>query len=503
MIIGLLGASGHMGISTLEEFLKIEEAKTIKVLLRKKDKRNKLVFKLQRTHKGFIEVFYGDISNKDDIVGFVEGCDYLFNLAAIIPPKSDKNPKLSYYVNEVGPINIIEAIEKHPKTKLIDITSVALYGHRNEKHPFERVGDPLLPSPYDIYAVHKLRSEYKILESNIPYFTIIRQTAMIYKEMLTANMSDGLMFHTPFNCPIEWSTAEDSGRLMANIVKEDIKGNLNFDNFWRKVFNLGAGESNRISGYKTLDGGFKLIGGTTSKFFEPHYNVIRNFHGGFYYDGDVLEKLFHYQNDLIDDYWKKIEKKYPYFALAKIIPSALIKRIAIKRLFKDDNSPQYWYKNGDVPRITAFFGNVEKYEQLPKKWKDFKIWDYEKYRSNSLYKSIDYGFDIDKNDKDITIEDLKSVAIKHGGRLLSKEFKTGDVYQILEWENSDNIKFTSRPYTILRGGHWFNPLYESNTWDFDRLSKKDKIFASYWYDSHDKDENVCYYMDENFQAKIK
>ena len=28
---------------------------------------------------------------------------------------------------------------------------------------------------------------------------------------------------------------------------------LNFDNFWRKVFNLGAGEVNRISGYETLE----------------------------------------------------------------------------------------------------------------------------------------------------------------------------------------------------------------------------------------------------------
>ena len=43
----------------------------------------------------------------------------------------------------------------------------------------------------------------------------------------------------------------------------------------------------------------------------------------------------------------------------------------------------------------------------------------------------------------------------------------------------------------------------SNTWDFDRLSKKDAIFAAFWYDSHDKDENVCYYMNDKYEAKIK
>ena len=503
MIIGLLGSSGHMGIKTLEEFLKIPEVNKVKVLLERKEKRNKLVKKLAHQNKGKVEILYGDIANKDDVIALVEKCDYLFNLAAVIPPKSDKHPELSYLANEVGANNLVDVLEEHPNVKFIDITSVALYGHRNDKHPFERVGDPLLPSVFDVYAAHKLRGEYRILESNIPYFAIIRQTAMIYLEMLMANMSDGLMFHTPFNDPLEWSTAEDSGLLMANIIREDLAGHLNFDNFWRKVFNLGAGEANRVSGYETLEGGFKLIGGTTKKFFEPHYNVTRNFHGGFYYDGDDLENLFHYQRDNFSDYWGKIKKKYSYYSLAKIVPSGLIKKFAIKRLFKDDNSPAYWYKHNDIARLTAFFGSKEAYENLSKNWDDFKMWDYLKVQSKDNYQPIDYGFDIDKSDKEITIEDLQNVARLHGGKLLSQEFKKGDVYTKLKWENSDGEIFFSRPYTILRGGHWHNPLYTSNTWDFDRLSKKDAIFAAFWYDSHDKNENVCYYMNDKYEAKIK
>ena len=504
MIIGLLGSSGHMGIKTLEEFLKIEGLTKVKVLLQKSEKkRNKLVKKLAKENKGKVEILYGDVSNKEDVIALVDKCDYVFNLAAVIPPKSDKHPELSYLANEVGPINLVEAIEERPNIKFIDITSVALYGHRNEKHPFERVGDPLLPSVFDVYAAHKLRGEYRILESNIPYFAIIRQTAMIYLEMLTANMSDGLMFHTPFNDPLEWSTAEDSGLLMANIVREDVAGHLNFDNFWRKVFNLGAGEENRISGYETVEGGFKLIGGSTKKFFEPHYNVTRNFHGGFYYDGDDLEKLFHYQRDKIGDYWGKIKKRYSYYGMAKFVPSGLIKKFAIKRLFKDSNSPQYWYKHNDIARLTAFYGSKEAYENLPKKWEEFKMWDYLSVQNVKNYQPIDYGFDINKSDKEVTIEDLQNVAKLHGGKLLSQEFKKGDVYAKLKWENSDGEIFFARPYTVIRGGHWFNPLYKSNTWDFDRLSKKDAIFAAFWYDSHLPEENHCYYMNERYEAKIK
>ena len=98
------------------------------------------------------------------------------------------------------------------------------------------------------------------------------------------------------------------------------------------------------------------------------------------------------------------------------------------RLFKDSNSPMYWYKHKDIPRLTAFFGGISEYEDLAKDWSDFSLWDYEKERDNIFYKPIDYGFDIEKEDKDITIEDLRNVAKKHGGRLLSEDFKTGDVF---------------------------------------------------------------------------
>ncbi len=503
MIVGLLGSSGHMGIKTLEEFLKIPQVDKVKVLLEKKEKRNKLVKKLANKNKGRVEILYGDISNKDDDIKLVEGCSYVFNLAAVIPPKSDKRPDLSYLANEVGPRYLVEVLEQHPEIKFIDITSVALYGHRNDKHPFERVGDPLLPSVFDVYAAHKLRAEFHILESNIQYFAIIRQTAMIYVEMLMANNKDGLMFHTAFNDPLEWSTAEDSGLLMANIIREDLAGHLTFDNFWRKVFNLGAGEKNRISGYETIDGGFKLMGGSAKSFFDPNYNVTRNFHGGFYYDGDELEKLFHYQRDVIGEYWDKVGRAYPYIKMGKLAPKSWIKALAIKKLFKDNNSPAYWYKHNDVARITAFFGSMEAYEKQPTKWEDFKLWDYLKQQSNSTYVPIDYGFDIDKKDSEVTIEDLVNVAKKHGGKLLSKEFKKGDVYTKLEWENSDGEKFTARPYSILRGGHWWNPLYREYIWDFDRLAKKDELYAAYWHDSHDKDENHCYYMNDKYEAFIK
>ena len=502
MIVTIFGASGHMGMPVLERFVHLKEIDTIKVLLEVDDKRNKAVKKLAKKYPK-IEIYYGDVANKKDIEPPLRGSSYLFNFAGVIPPLSDKRPDLSYRCNELGIYNIVEYIETNPEIKLIDVTSVALYGNHTSKHPFQRVGDPLMPSAYDVYGVNKLRGEFKILESNIPYFVIVRQTAMIYLDMLKGNMDDGLMFHTTFNDPFEWVSAEDTATLFTNILLEDIKGRLNYDNFWKKIFNIGGGEHNRISGYETIEGGLRLIGGTTSKFYLPSDNVLRNFHGGFFYDGDELEKLFHYQNDIVSEYWLKIKAKYPYMGLAKFVPTKLIRKFAIERVYKDSNSPVYWYKHNDVPRLTAFFGSKEIYEALPKKWEEFKRVDYIDVRDKSTYKAIDYGFNINKKDKDITYSDLVNVAAKHGGKLLSKEFKTGDVYNKVEWQNSDGEKFFARPYTVLRGGHWLNPLYSSYVWDFDRLAKKDSIYASYWYDNHEKDENHCYYMNEKFEALMK
>ena len=65
-----------------------------------------------------------------------------------------------------------------------------------------------------------------------------------------------------------------------------------------------------------------------------------------------------------------MKKKYPYYGMAKIVPPGLIKKFAIKRLFKDSNSPQYWYKHNDIARLTAFYGSKEAYENA-ENWNKF------------------------------------------------------------------------------------------------------------------------------------
>lgn len=509
MIIAITGVTGNMGQAALTELIKIQEIEKFKLLVLPTDKKkwNKLAKKL-KYHNSRFEVVYGNLADKAACEILVKDADYVINMAAVIPPHSDQNPQKAIECNEIGVGVLVSAIEKMKKQpKFIHISTMALYGNRNSKHIWGRVGDPLLVSPFDIYAATKLRGEFIVLESNIENYVVLRQTAMLHHKMLSDNISDGLMFHTCFNAPLEWVTDNDSGVLIANIIKKDLQENLN-DKFWKRCFNIGGGKDNQIFGYQTLEDGFKLIGGGIKDFFEPNYNSLRNFHGLWFYDGDKLNNLFNYQSQTTSDLWKEIKQQNPYICLGKIVPKKLIKKFVIQRLFKSPNAPKYWIKTNNEAKIYAYFGGKDKYDAIPKQWNKFPLLTNNKDESNneidyiSLKENknfVDFGIDIDKDN--FSIEELRSYAKMHGGKLIST--KIGGLYDKLKWQNSDGEIFEARPSTIVKAGHWFNITYKENAWDFDRLAKTDKICAQIWYDSHDRNEDKFYFFTKDFDARMK
>ena len=512
MIITIYGASGNLGIPALEEILKLDFVSKVILLLHRKKSSDKLIkhFKKQSDRLEFV---YGSISDIDVIRKTLEGTDIVINLAGVIPPTSDKNPKLAIEANEIGPKVICQAIceIKENQPKLIHISTFAIYGHRTYKHIYVEVGDPLLVCPFDIYGITKMRGEFTVLESDVENWVVLRQAAVLYDELMKKNTKDGLMFQTCFNSPIEWVTAHDTAVLLRNIIIKENSGFLDILNFWKKCFNIAGPKENAITGYETLEKGFSIIGGKTNKFFKPNYNSLRNFHTAFFKDRNKLEELFNYQHDTVDDFWKGVGKKYPLYKLGRILPSSWIRKMIIDPLLKDEMAPHYWYKNNDTARMIAYFGSKEAFENIPSDWKDFNLYinnkgdDGEDINFENIKNepnTLDAFFDTTKEDKNIDIEDLSNVADAHGGRLVSASFTKGDMYAKLVWLDQDGNEFTARPYTILRCGHWHNPSYDKYVWDFDRLSKGDKIYASIWYDSHKEDEDNFYYFDEQFKAKI-
>ena len=509
MKIALTGATGNMGIQAVRELIKLPNAE-LRILVFKGEKRIKEIRKICKGHKERIEFVYGGLNDADVCARLVSGVDYVVNMAAVIPPHSDQQPERAIDCNEQGVDKIVSAVEAlSPQPKLIHISTVALYGNRNEKHLWGRVGDPLLISPFDIYSLTKLRGEFRVLESDIENKAVLRQTAILHSHMLSDNMNDGLMFHTCFNAPLEWVTAEDSGLLIANIIKRDVEDEATLkEKFWNKCFNIGGGLVNCVTGYEVLNDGFEIIGGSVKDFFDPNFNATRNFHGVWFHDSNVLNDLFHYQRQSTADFWAQFAREHAIMKAGKIVPKRWLKKLAIERLFKNKNSVRYWYNHKDEAKMIAYFGGVSQFEALGKDWAKFTLLrdsaDYQKLLDKDSEPLPDIGYDPTKQ---LTLRDLAVLAQKHGGKLLST---SGGVYDRLEWENSDGVRFTAKGYTVMCG-HWINPCYGKKyypdcpeyCWDFDRLAKQDKIYADVWYDSHDRDEDNFYYYGDNFEANYR
>lgn len=514
--IALTGASGNMGRETLLQLMQSEHVASVRVLLLEHRRERRFAAECIKKYGARFEFVFGNIDSLSDCLQLVDGCDYVLNIAAVIPPLSDRRSDLTRDCNIIGARNIVKAVEaQENQPKLIHISSVAVYGNRNHLHPWGRVGDPLLPSVYDYYAASKVIGERFVLESAIKQWAVVRQTAMLHMRMLTDNLKDGLMFHTCYNAPLEWLTARDSGRLMTKIVESDAQGKC--DSFWKKVYNIGGGAPNRCTGFETFDDGFKIIGGSTEKFMRPHWNATRNFHGLWFADSDVLDKQFNYVTESINDYWQEILKRHPYYKIAKIIPSSIISKLAIGRLLSDKNSPSRWLLSEDDGRVYAFFGDKDSALSIARNWNDFPLLsknrlpngqpvDYNDIRDIKKIKErgflFSHGYDETKPDSELTIDDMKSAAEFRGGKCISREMEKGDLYCKLEWECGDGHRFWASPYTVIKAGHWCPKCFHSNSWDYDRLAKSNPFYAQVWYDSHEKNENRFYYFDCKEKAKM-
>ncbi|MDE5549136.1 MAG: NAD(P)-dependent oxidoreductase, partial [Clostridia bacterium] len=193
----ITGASGSMGSQVLKCVMGTGKFNCV-ILLRKKraneELREKLLkFYAKKKTGGTLEVIFGDISNRDDCDKVIAMSDYVLHCAAIIPPISDHNPQGAERTNYYGAKNLIDAIKESPRAneiKYVHIGTVAEYGNRTWKHPWGRVGDPLVPSVYDFYAITKLRAERYLLEAELPNWVVLRQSGVLHDNLFKNNMAD-------------------------------------------------------------------------------------------------------------------------------------------------------------------------------------------------------------------------------------------------------------------------------------------------------------------------
>lgn len=511
-LVAITGASGAMGSEAVKLLARNKNLQLRLLLFKKEGKPARWLRAFLKQNRDNVSYFYGDIADKSDCEKLTDGADYLLHMAAYIPPKSDHDAEQTRLSDYVGTKNLVDAvIEQGNRTKFIHICTVAIYGNRAYPHNYGRVGDPVISSDYDNYSLWKLKGERYVLDAGLKHFVSLRQTGVLHKWMFKNNLKDGLVFHTSWNCCLEWVTDRDSAILCQNLIERDQKNLL--AGFWNRCYNIGGGKEQRKTGYEVVDRGFSLMGSTAKKFFKPNWNIPRNFHGTWYTDSDELEDFLGFRHETFEDYWRRMGKKYWFYRLGKLAPPALVSRLAIQRLFKNTNAPMYWVNHNKTGRLQAFYGGKAEFDRIGTDWSKFPLLN-EGFAPDGSKVDIDamrdpayaeknglllsHGYDDKKKIEDWTEADFSSAAAFRGGEYLGGAAGAENAYRKTEWKCHEGHVFSSAPYTVLKGGYWCPVCAEPKPWRYGALAKVAPFYAQVYFDTHTKEEaDDVYPLTEN------
>lgn len=478
------GATGTMGRAGLEELVKRRDRFNITLLARPSEVNKKKLAAYEQMEG--VRIVWGDLTNYDDVLRGTTGADYVLHVGGMVSPAADYYPKRTRKVNVSAAENVVKAILAQPNAdeiRAVYIGSVAQTGHRAAPIHWGRTGDPINISVYDHYAISKTIAERVFVESGIKHWACLRQTGILCPELLFKG-SDPITFHVPLNSVLEWATAEDSGRLLANVCEADVP-----DSFWNNFYNISSGPSYRLTNYEFECKLLKALScPPPEKIFEPKWFATGNFHGHWYTDSDKLESILHFRsNQTCEDYFRWMAKQTPwYFHLAPLAPAFIIK-MAMKKIASTPGMGTLdWLKTREPNRIAAYFHTYEDWAALPERWED---WDLSRPSDKPVY--LDHGYDESKPENELDLEDMRQAAAFRGGECLSKEMKKGDLATKLRWKCQFGHEFEASPALILKGGHWC-PDCLPTPWNYDEIAKGNPFFAQVWRPFHAENEHHCF-----------
>lgn len=465
----LTGASGSMGGEAFKELLRRRDKYDIVILLRP-SKKNKKAFARYEDQEG-IKIVWGDLCNPDDVLEAVNGADHVLHPAAFIAPAADRDPPLCKRINCGSTENIIAAIKQQPNNgndvRFVYVASVAMYGDRLPPIHMVKVGDPLKPSVGDFYATTKIAAEKAVIESDLKYWAVLRQTYIAIPNVLS--LMGPILFHQPVNTHIELITSEDAGYGLVQTLQAP-------DEFYGRVYDMGGGPSCRVVFKDYLEQSMRLFGlGDCRKIMPLNWFALRNFHCCWYQDSYVLNEYLGHWRHSLKDHYRQVQAAIPWYLKlgARIAP-----RFMVKAFIKRMADPLKWMKNNDEEKIKAFFGSREAWERIPD-W-DHAVWDDSAAPEPRK----------EARPEEYTIKDMQKLAESRGGQCLSTEFS--DIKAKLRWKCAFGHEWEATPM-LLKAGHWC-PDCAPPPWNYDAIAKVDPLLAQVYYNNHDKNEyqNVEY-----------
>ncbi|WP_340003320.1 NAD(P)-dependent oxidoreductase [Paenibacillus sp. FSL K6-0276] len=490
----ITGAAGNMGGETLK-LLRNDLAKCELLLF---DLDNSTSRQKLKEYEGLngVKVVYGDLLDRNLVYECVKDADIVLHIAAFVSPAADEFPERTMQINYGSAKNIVDSIKKSGRahvTRFVNIGTIAETGDRMPPIHWGRVGDPLKPSVYDYYAVSKIAAERMVIESGLSYWVSLRQTGIMGPAM--SKIEDPIMFHNCLENVLEYVSDRDSGRLMRNLCIQDIDGELE-DGFWQHIYNIGGGESCRVSTLEMYRVLYGKLGITNLDYvIDPKWYATRNFHGQYYLDSDKLENYFHFRRDSIDYFYQSyLDNLGALVSVAKVITKlpggqkfmgAMIKRTMKKQAVKERGTIRF-IEDNDIEKIDAYWGSKNNWEAIPAKVSEMK-----KFGNWDKVIKLDHGYDENKPASQLNLEDIKGAAKFRGGECLSSDMKTGDWTGKLDFKCAFGHTFTASPKLMLEGGH-FCPQCELESWNYKERAKREPFFAQVWNPIQDKSDGREY-----------
>ncbi|HVV14680.1 NAD-dependent epimerase/dehydratase family protein [Amycolatopsis sp.] len=440
----LTGASGNWGRVVLREFARREDRfDVVALVLPTPGDRAAMA---EFSGMGNLEVAYGDLTDYADVQRCVRGADFVLHVGAVVSPFADDHPELTHRVNVGSARNIIRAVRAQPDpaaTGVVMIGSVAETGDRNPPHHWGRVGDPLRVSRFDEYGQSKIVAERALVDSGLPKWAWLRQTGIFHPGVL--EIRDPIMTHTPFAGVMEWVSVEDAARLLVNICEPGVPAE-----FWGGVYNIGGGESWRLTNWDLLASFAGAVGvRDVRRWYDRNWFATRNFHGQWYTDSDLLEKLVPFREDTFEAALARAVANAPVsLRQAGKVPAWVVKHLVLKPLSRRPRGTMRFIRDNDEDKIAAYFGSRAEWEAIGD-WSTFEV-----PAPDRNPRLLDHGYDESKDPADWSEVDYRQAAAFRGGALLTEDVPPGEVATPLRWRCAFGHEFDGSPRLVLTAGHW-------------------------------------------------
>jgi nucleoside-diphosphate-sugar epimerase len=440
----LTGATGNLGRAVLAELRERADRFTVLALARRTEHSHTVLEGLADMEN--LEVAWGDLRDAAAVAACVRRVDVVVHAGGLVSPAADEHPELVQPVNVGGIRNVIAAVKALPDphaVAVIGIGTVAETGPRNPPRHWGRIGDPVQISRFDDYALSKVVAERELVESGLPRWAWLRLPGIIHPAML--GIRDPIMTHLTIGDVMEWVSAEDAARLIANLCEADAAAVV-----WGGVHNVGGGEAWRFTNWQFLTALGAAMGvRDIRRWYDRNWFATRNFHGQWYTDSDRLEQLMPFRRDTFEAAMARATAAAPASVRsAGRVPAWIVKQFGMRPLTRRPRGTMAALRAHDEERIAAFFGSVDQWRAIGD-WSTFEPPD-----PSRVPTLLDHGYDESTPPDRWTARDYAGVAAHRGGRLLSIEVPTGDVAAPLTWGCAAGHEFAASPRLVLAAGHW-------------------------------------------------